>query len=56
MKEFLLGAIFAGKKLDIVYEQGASGTIVLLEGLYPVAPQSTDHFADELLGAQVDNF
>ena len=55
MKNFFLSTIFTGKKLDIVYEQGASGTVVLLEGLYPVAPQSTDHFADELLGAPVDN-
>ena len=38
MKKFFLCSVFAGKELDIVYEQSTSGTVTLLEVFYPVTP------------------
>ena len=31
MEKFFLGAVFAGKELDIVYKQGIGGSVVLFE-------------------------
>ena len=55
MKKFFLGTVLSGKKLDRVDEQRSGVRAALLEHFDSIAPQSVDHFADELLGSHVND-
>ena len=55
MEKLLLGAFLTREKLDIVNEQRARCAVVPLERLYAVSAKSVDHFAHELLRAQIND-
>jgi len=53
VEELFLRAVLAGKKLDIVNQQGAGGAIVLLECFDTVMSECLYHFADKAFGMQI---
>src|SRR5207244_8066366 len=53
MKKFLLGALFAGDKFDIVNQQDIHGAETVSKADHAVKAERIDHFVGEFFGVDI---
>src|SRR5215469_14340422 len=55
VEKFLLGGLFAGDKLHVIYQQDVHGTVVRAEGIGGTLPDCLDNLVGKSLGRDISN-